>query len=113
MATSAVSATGGAEGLARFKQKREGRSDYVEGEAERIEHDARSEKSELLRPRPRQERDRTKCAAPSSPSTPALETYVVNGRSKGAATSTTTPATPGERVRAVIQPRKDAAESAH
>ena len=34
-------ATGGANGLARFKQKREGSNDYVEGEGERIEHDAR------------------------------------------------------------------------
>lgn len=33
---------------ARFKQKREGREDYVEGEAERIEHDARTEKTEFF-----------------------------------------------------------------
>jgi lipopolysaccharide export system protein LptA len=36
-------ATGGANGLARFRQKREGVDEYMEGEAERIEHDARSE----------------------------------------------------------------------
>ena len=41
-------ATGGANGLARFKQKREGRDDYIEGEAERIVHDARSEKTEFF-----------------------------------------------------------------
>ncbi|MBK9521459.1 MAG: lipopolysaccharide transport periplasmic protein LptA [Rhodocyclaceae bacterium] len=35
------------EGLARFKQKREGRSDFIEGEAERIEHDNRTEKTEF------------------------------------------------------------------
>jgi len=39
-------ATGGANGLARFKQKREGRDEYIEGEAERIVHDARSEKTD-------------------------------------------------------------------
>ena len=41
-------ASGGANGLARFKQKREGRDDYIEGEAERIVHDARSEKTEFF-----------------------------------------------------------------
>ena len=38
-------ATGGANGLARFRQKREGQDGYIEGEAERIEYNARSEKS--------------------------------------------------------------------
>lgn len=33
---------------ARFRQKREGRDDYIEGEAERIEHDARTEKTEFF-----------------------------------------------------------------
>lgn len=33
---------------ARFRQKREGRDDYVEGEAERIEYDARSERAEFF-----------------------------------------------------------------
>lgn len=42
-------ATGGANGLARFRQKRDGQDDYVEGEAERIEYDARGEKSEFFR----------------------------------------------------------------
>ena len=41
-------ATGGVNGLARFKQKREGSDDYVEGEGERIEHDAREEKTEFF-----------------------------------------------------------------
>ena len=41
-------ASGGANGLARFKQPREGRDDYIEGEAERIVHDARSEKTEFF-----------------------------------------------------------------
>ncbi len=41
-------ATGGGGGLARFRQKREGRNDYLEGEAERIEHDARSEQTKFF-----------------------------------------------------------------
>jgi lipopolysaccharide export system protein LptA len=41
-------ATGGANGLARFKQKREGKDEYIEGEGERIEHDAREEKTEFF-----------------------------------------------------------------
>lgn len=41
-------ATGGEGGLARFRQKREGKEEWIEGEAERIEYDARSEKAELF-----------------------------------------------------------------
>lgn len=35
-------------GLARFRQKREGRDDYMEGEAERIEYNSNSEVAELF-----------------------------------------------------------------
>jgi lipopolysaccharide export system protein LptA len=35
-------------GHAYFKQKREGRDDFIEGQAERIEHDARSERTEFF-----------------------------------------------------------------
>ena len=41
-------ARGGVDGLSRFRQKREGRNDFIEGEAERIEHDSRSEKTEFF-----------------------------------------------------------------
>jgi lipopolysaccharide export system protein LptA len=41
-------ATGGANGLARFRQKREGKDEYVDGEAERIEYDSRAEKAEFF-----------------------------------------------------------------
>lgn len=41
-------ATGGANGLARFRQKRDGRDEYFEGEAERIDYDSRSEKAEFF-----------------------------------------------------------------
>lgn len=41
-------ATSGANGLAHFKQKREGRDDYIEGEGERIEYDAHEDKTEFF-----------------------------------------------------------------
>ena len=41
-------AYGGAGGLARFRQKREGIDEFIEGEAERIEHDDRAEKTQLF-----------------------------------------------------------------
>jgi lipopolysaccharide export system protein LptA len=41
-------ATGGEGGLARFRQKRDNKDEYVEGEGERIEHDARSEVSQFF-----------------------------------------------------------------
>ncbi|MBL8491349.1 MAG: lipopolysaccharide transport periplasmic protein LptA [Rhodocyclaceae bacterium] len=41
-------AVGGPGGLAYFRQKREGKDEYVEGQSERIEHDDRSEKTEFF-----------------------------------------------------------------
>lgn len=41
-------ASGGPGGLARFRQKREGRGDFMEGEAERIEYNSNSEVAELF-----------------------------------------------------------------
>ena len=41
-------ATGGKDGLARFRQKREGKNEYIEGEAERIEYDGRNDKAKLF-----------------------------------------------------------------
>ncbi|MDP2793454.1 MAG: lipopolysaccharide transport periplasmic protein LptA [Sulfurisoma sp.] len=41
-------AHGGAGGLARFRQKREGRDDFVDGEAERIEYESKAEKAEFF-----------------------------------------------------------------
>lgn len=41
-------ATGGKDGLARFRQKKEGRDEYTEGEAERIEYDARTDTAKLF-----------------------------------------------------------------
>jgi lipopolysaccharide export system protein LptA len=41
-------ATGGPNGLARFRQKHDDKDEYIEGEAEKIVHDARSEKTEFF-----------------------------------------------------------------
>ena len=41
-------ASGGADGLARIRQKREGRNDYMEGEAERIEYDSATERAQFF-----------------------------------------------------------------
>lgn len=41
-------ATSGEGGLARFRQKREGKDEYIDGEAERIEYDSRGEKAEFF-----------------------------------------------------------------
>lgn len=41
-------AFGGAEGLARMRQKREGKEEYIDGEAERIEYNTSNEVAELF-----------------------------------------------------------------
>ena len=41
-------ATGGDAGLAHFRQKREGKDEYVDGEAERIEYDGRGEVAQFF-----------------------------------------------------------------
>ncbi|MDP5241235.1 lipopolysaccharide transport periplasmic protein LptA [Uliginosibacterium sp. 31-16] len=41
-------ATGGKDGLARFRQKREGKNEYTEGEAERIEYEGRNDMAKLF-----------------------------------------------------------------
>jgi lipopolysaccharide export system protein LptA len=44
----AGTAHGGAGGLARFRQKREGKDEYIEGEAERIEYESKAEKAQFF-----------------------------------------------------------------
>lgn len=41
-------AHGGEGGLARFRQKREGRPEYIEGEAERIEYESKTEQAQFF-----------------------------------------------------------------
>ena len=94
-------AIGGANGLARFKQKREGSDDYVEGEGERIEHDAREEKTEFfIRGWVRNGLDEVKGQYISYDS--LTEKYVVTN---GAGQTKNATGTPQARVRAIIQPK--------
>lgn len=92
-------ATGGANAPARFRQKREGRDDYIEGEAERIEHDARTEKTEFfVRARVRSGGDEVTGNYISYDN--VTERYLVTG------TAAASPGTPSDgRVRATIQPK--------
>jgi lipopolysaccharide export system protein LptA len=93
-------ATGSGSALARFRQKREGIDEYIEGEAERIEHDAKSEKTEFfIRARVKSGQDEVRGQFISYDA--RNEQYVVTSGPDG------TRAKPGsnERVRAVIQPK--------
>lgn len=88
-----VSDGGDSGGLARFKQKREGRNDYVEGEAERIEHDNRTEKTEFFG-RARVKSGLDEVRGPYISFDGKTENYVVSGASGK-----------GGRVTATIQPK--------
>ena len=92
-------ATGTANAPARFRQKREGRDDYIEGEAERIEHDARAEKTEFfVRARVKSGGDEVTGSYISFDS--ITERYLVTG------TQASKPGAPSDgRVRATIQPK--------
>ena len=102
-------ATGGANGLARFKQKREGRDEYIEGEAERIVHDARSEKTEFfVRGWVKSGEDEVKGHYISYDA--LTEKYLVTN---GAGETKSATGAPQARVRAIIQPKgKNAPEEA-
>lgn len=97
-------ATGGAEGLARFRQKREGKEEYVNGEAERIEYDSRSEKSEFF----------TRAKVKSGIDEVSGHYISYDGKSEQYL-ATATPGAPQSstqgRVHAVIQPKNKDAKS--
>lgn len=95
-------ATGGPGGLARFKQKREGKEEFIEGEGERIEHDAREEKTEFfIRAWVKSGGDEVKGNYISYDA--ITEKYLVTS---GVAADGRTPTrTEGGRVRAIIQPK--------
>jgi lipopolysaccharide export system protein LptA len=93
-------AQGGAGGLARFRQKREGKDEWVEGEAERIEHDGRGEKTEFfVRAYVKSGQDEVR--GPYISYNGLTENYLVTSPAKQAGGATG----PKERVRAVIQPK--------
>lgn len=90
-------ATGGAGGLARFRQKREGKDEYIDGEAERIVHDARNDKTEFFqRAMVRSGADEVHGQYISYDG--HTENYLVTGGTAG-------DKSPGQRVHAVIQPK--------
>ena len=94
-------ATGGASGLARFKQKLEGKDEYIEGEAERIDHDAREEKTEFfIRGWVKNGLDEVK--GPYISYDALTEKYLVTNGSGGQKTAT---GAAQARVRAIIQPK--------
>jgi lipopolysaccharide export system protein LptA len=100
-------AYGGAGGLARFRQKREARDEYVEGEAERIEHDGKIEKTEFFQ-RAFVKSGTDEVRGQYIAYDGRNENYVVTNGPQG---TTTNSAATGrqDRVRAVIQPKgKDA-----
>ncbi|MBS0345250.1 MAG: lipopolysaccharide transport periplasmic protein LptA [Proteobacteria bacterium] len=93
-------ATGGDGGLARFRQKREGKNEWVEGEGERIEHDARSELSQFFQ-RAHVKNGDDEVRGQYIQYNGLTETYVVtNGPN-----ATTIPSQQG-RVQVTIQPKK-------
>lgn len=94
-------ATGGADGLARFKQKRDGVDEYMEGEAERIDHDTREEKTEFfIRGWVKSGQDEVK--GPYISYDALTEKYLVTNGSGGQKTAT---GAAQARVRAIIQPK--------
>jgi lipopolysaccharide export system protein LptA len=94
-------ATGGANGLARFRQKREGSEEYIEGEGERIEHDARAEKTDFyVRAWVKSGQDEVKGQFISYDA--VTEKYLAtNGRGESKSATGEAQA----RVRAIIQPK--------
>jgi len=92
-------ATGGPNGLAWFKQKREGKNEYVEGEAERIEHDGKTEKSEFF--------NKAHVKSGGDDVRGQYIIYDAKAESYSVTNGVNGTVTPGkqERVRAVIQPR--------
>ncbi|MDP2821177.1 MAG: lipopolysaccharide transport periplasmic protein LptA [Sulfuritalea sp.] len=100
-------ATGGSDVLPNFRQKREAQDEYIEGEAERIEHDAKAEKTEFFnRAKVKSGLDEVRGQFISYDA--KTENYFVTSGPNG------TRARPGssERVRAVIQPKNKGAGAA-
>ena len=98
-------ATGGENGLARFRQKREGKDEWIDGEAERIEHDAREDTTQFfIRGWVRSGLDEVRGHYISYNA--LSEKYLVtNGRGESKAAV----GAPQARVRAIIQPKSKTA----
>ncbi len=88
-------ATGGRAGLASFRQRREGTDEFVEGEAERIEYDTRSEQAKLF----------TRAMVRSGGDEVRGDYIEYDAISENYAARSQPSGGGGGRVRAVIQPR--------
>ena len=84
---------------ARFRQKRDGKDEWIEGEAQRIEIDDRNEKIEL-RERARLTRDKDEVRGDTISVDARSEFFSVTGGN-----SAVSAANPEGRVRAIIQPK--------
>lgn len=95
----------GSSGKATFRQKREGRNDYIEGEAQRIEYNSNSEVAELFQR-----------AQIRSGEDEVQGDYIwydaVSEKFLASASESRTPGAPAGRVRATIQPRNKGSEAA-
>lgn len=89
-----------------FKQKREGKNEYIEGSAQRIEYDGRMDKVQLYTKAWVKRGDDIVHGDYIMYDASAEYAEVIGGGSQAS-----TPSTPGGRVRAVIQPKKKPAES--
>lgn len=98
-------AFGGKGGLARFRQKREGRDDFMEGEAERIEYNSNSEVAELFH-RAWVKSGEDQIRGDYIWYDAISEKYVVT------AGDTRDPKAPPARVRAIIQPKNNGSQPA-
>lgn len=90
-----------------FRQKREGYDEYVEGRAERIEYDARSETVEFLG-QARMKRNEDEVRGEHISYNSRTEIFMAHGRKPGSgADASGKPADtlPRDRVRAIIQPK--------
>ena len=97
-------AFGGKDGLARFRQKREGVEEYVDGEAERIEYNSNSEVAELFH-RAWVKSGEDQVRGDYIRYDAVSEKYLVT------AGENRDPMGPPARVRAIIQPKNKSTES--
>jgi lipopolysaccharide export system protein LptA len=100
-------AYGGAGGLAHFRQKREGKDEYVDGEAERLEHDAKTDITQLFN-RAYVKSGQDEVRGQYIQYNGDTENYVVTSGPNG--TVSTSKGRPG-RVHAIIQPKNGPKET--
>jgi lipopolysaccharide export system protein LptA len=95
-------AQGKGERQAWFKQKREARAEFIEGQADRIEHDSQNERTDFFG-NARVKSGKDEVTGPHIRYDGRTETYLVNGRSGDVLPDQAG----GGRVRVVIQPKNE------